>query len=597
MTGVFSPPGLTVLVLLVTVVLLASNKIRPQVVALLALGLVGVLNLIPYQTIFQGFANPAVILIASMMTMGEALQRTGVTARVGRWVAARAGGGEARTAGLLMLAAAIPSALMSDVGVITVFIRIIESMQARLHLPPSRLLLPVAFGASLGGLLTLLGSSGNILANQLLVHAGAPGLALFSLTPLAVILVVVGVAYAVLVGNRLLPARSEEEGKENLYGLRQYRGELAVSERFAGCGQKLKDLTLPAKAGIRIVSIRRGDGVIVDHPDADTTIEAGDRLWVQGAVADLLGIHGNTEYPGLQLIEEDGFQEEGESHTEALVTPKSPLRGHTLAELRFRQRYNVSVVAVSRLGEMTTPAQMALMRFRVGDTLLLRGPEKGLASLAHSGVLLLQQAVDFHPPRSKRAWVSVAAMGAVLLTGATGLLPIALAAVLGVVLVILTGCLTSEEAQKSMEVRILVLIAGMLALGAAMENTGVISSMAQVLLRTVGNSNPVVLMGAVYLLAALLTQVFSNAVTVVLVTPLAIQAAAAMHFNPAPLVVAVIVAVSASPATPFGNQTTLMVMGPGRYRVGDFVRVGVPLSLLNMAVSLALIPVFWPFRT
>ncbi|HUW64142.1 MAG TPA: SLC13 family permease [Spirochaetia bacterium] len=591
-----SPPALAVLVLLLTVVLLAGNKVRPQVVAVLALGLVGALNLVSYQTLFQGFANPAVILIASMMILGEALQRTGVTARVGRWVASHAGGGEAKTSGLLMLAAAVPSALISDVGVITIFIRMIEGMRSRLGIPPSRLLLPVAYGASLGGLLTLLGSSGNILANQLLIHAGSPGLSLFAMTPLAMILVVVGVVYTVLLGNKLLPARSEEEGKEHLYGLRQYRGELDVLPNFPGRGQALKNLALPVKLGIRVISIRHSDGSIVDHPDADTMIGAGDRLWVQGAVTDLLGIHENSEYPGLRLLEEDGFRGVGEGHTEALVTPKSPLRGHTLAELNFRQRYQTSVVAVSRLGETATPAQMASMRFRVGDTLLLRGPEKGLASLAHSGVLLLQQEVDYHPPRSKQAWLAEVTMLAVLLTGATGLLPTAVAAILGVAMVVITGCLTPEEAQKSLELRILVLIAGMLTLGAALEGTGVVSSVAQAVLRVVGDSNPVILLAAVYLLAAILTQVFSNAVTVVLVTPLAIQAAMVMHFNPTPLVVAVIIAVSATPVTPFGNQTNLLVMGPGRYRMGDYLRVGAPLSLLNMLISLTLIPVFWSFK-
>jgi len=465
-----------------------------------------------------------------------------------------------------------------------------------MKIPSSRLLLPAAYGASLGGLLTLLGSSGNILANQLLVHAGEPGLSLFAMTPLAVILVSVGVAYTVLLGHRLLPARSEEEGREQLYGLRQYRGELEVDENFPGRGQRLKSLDLPARLGIRIITIRRAGGLVVDHPDADTVIGAGDRLWVQGAVADLLGIHGNSGYPGLRLVEDEGFEEEAESHTEALVTPRSPLRGHTLAELGFRQRYQTSVVAVSRLGGTATPAQMAGWRFRVGDTLLLRGPAHGLASLAHSGVLLLQHEVDYHPPRSRRAWLAVGTMAAVFAAGATGLLPTAVAAVLGVATVILSGCLTPEEAQKSLEVRILVLIAGMLALGTALEGTGVVSTMAQSVLRLVGDANPVVLLAAVYFLAALLTQVFSNAVTVVLVTPLAIQAAVTAHFNPTPLVVAVIVAVSASPVTPFGNQTNLLVMGPGRYRMGDYLRVGAPLALVNMLISISLIPLFWSFR-
>lgn len=589
-----SPFTISSLVLLLTVVLLASNRVKPQVASLLALGLVGAFGLVSYQNIFQGFANPAIILIASMMILGESLQRTGVTAKIGKWVTARAGGGESRLDVLLMLATAIPSALISDVGVTTVFIRIVGEIRRRIGLPPSRMLLPIAYGASLGGLLTLLGSSGNILANQFLVHAGLPGLSLFSLTPLAGILVAVGILYVVYAGKKLLPSRTEDAETDRLYGLREYRGELGVAAECPCSGHRLGDLSLPSRIGIRVLSVRRVSGSIIDHPDAETVIETGDHLWVQGAVADLLGSQGNTDYPGLYLVEEDGFREAKEGHAEALITPRSPLRGHTLAELQFRQRYDTTVVAVSRLGETATPEQMASLRFRVGDTLLLRGAAKGLASLAHSGVLLLERAVDYRPLRPKLAWVSIAAMVAVLLAGATGLLPTPLAAILGVVLVVLTGCLTPEEAQGTLDLRLLVLIAGMLALGEALQDTGVVSAVAHVILAA-GN-NPLILLAAVYLLAAILTQIFSNAVTVVLVTPMAIQAAQIAHLNPTPLVVAVIIAVSASPATPFGNQTNLLVMGPGRYRMGDFLKMGIPLSLLNAFVSVALIPLFWPFR-
>jgi len=578
------------------------------------------------------------------------------------------------------------------VGVITIFIRMVEGMRIRLGAPPSRLLLPVAFGASLGGLLTLLGTSGNILADQFLRRAGLPGLSLFALTPLGIIMVATGILYTVLIGRRLLPLRPEDEEQRRLYGLRQYRGELEVLDTFPECGQTLRELALPAKLGVQVLRILRRNGMCVDHPGPQTTIEAGDRLWVQGAVLDLLQSHRSFDYPGLRLMEEkDNFDDEPESYAEALVTPESPLRGHTLVELKFRQRYGVSVIAVSRLGEKTVgkaaplktwfavasegilnrvfgmrgdgsvgelstrtgtsitslsskkkaveqritakdtaatdkapgregilsrlgvwkgrpdwektgrqnglSPQLTAIRFQVGDTLLLRGPEESLASLAESGIVLLQQEVDYRPPRSKRAGLALAITGMVLLTGATGILPIVVAAVLGAGLMIVTGCLNPEEAQESLELRLLVLIAGMLALGVALERSGVVSVLAQTVLKGMGRGSPLILLGSIYLLAALLTQVLSNAVTVVLICPLAIQAAAAAHLNPASLVVSVIVAVSASPATPFGNQVNLLVMGPGRYRMGDYLRVGLPLSLINMAVSMALIPVFWPFKS
>ena len=678
LTRLASPPLLAVIILVLTVVLLATNKVHPPVVAILVLGLTGALGLVPYQSLFQGFANPAVILIAAMMVLGEGLQRTGVTARLGRWVAMRAAGAETRTISLLMLAAAVPSALVSDVGVITIFIRMVEGMRAKLGLPPSRLLLPMAFGASLGGLLTLVGTSGNILADQFLRRAGSPGLSLFALTPLGAILVVTGVLYILFLGRRLLPDRPEDADRHSLYGLRQYRSELAVLDDFPGNGLSLKELALPRKLGIQILRIVRRNGSVVEHPGPRTVIESGDLLWGQGAALDLLRSPGSFDYPGLRLVEERGVLGEEETYVEALVTPESPLRGHTLAEFKFRQRYGLSVVAVSRLGEMSVGdgaarrpdapaegrkgwlsalrrrlapgepltrtetvtrsapvsgeafadrvgkvmaavrkaagrdpgapagpgrkqekgawAQLCHMRLQVGDTLLLRGAEEGFASLAQSGVLLLQQEVDYRPPRSHRAVLSVVVMGAVILAGATGLLPIAVAAVLGAGVVVLAGCLTTAEALGSLDLRLLVLVAGMLALGSALDRTGVVSLVAHAVLKTAGEASPVLLMGVVYLLAAVLTQVLSNAVTVVLVAPLAVQAAVTAHLNPAPLVVGVAVAVSASPASPYGNQVNLLVMGPGRYRPGDYLRVGLPLTLVNMAVSLALIPVFWPFR-
>ncbi|MDA8146888.1 MAG: SLC13 family permease [Thermaerobacter sp.] len=580
-----------VLVLALVVGLLARNRVRADVVGLLAMGLVGVLGLVPYPALFGGFANPAVILIASMMVMGEGLQRTGITARIGRWVADRAGGGEGRTAGLLMLAAAIPSALVSDVGVTGIFIRVVEGMRQRLGTPPSRLLMPVAFGAMLGGLLTLLGSSTNILADQFLLHAGHRGLSLFALTPLGAVLVAVGVVYMAFLGRRLLPRREAETDLDRLYGLRQYQGEVRVDPGFSGCGKSLAQLAWPKELGVQVLKIQRRDGRVVAHPGAQDLVEEGDRLWVQGAALDLLR---SQEHPGLTLEEEAGFSQGEESHAEALVTPHSPLRGHTLAEVRFRQQYHLAVVAVSRLGEGIHD-RLSQVRFRVGDTLILRGSREDLGRLAQGGTLLLQEEVEYQPGHPDRAVLAVATMAAVLLAAAAGWLPVAVAAVLGAAVMVLGGCLTPEEAQHSLELRLLVLIAGMLALGAALDHTGVVQVAARSVLAAAGPAGPLALLAAVYILAGLLTQVLSNAVTVVLVAPLAIQAATTLHLNPASLVVGTVAAVSASPATPFSNQVNLLVMGAGRYRLTDYLRVGLPLALVLFALSLVFIPLLWPF--
>ncbi len=643
------------LILGLAVVLLGTNRLSPELVGLLVMGLVGATGLVPYPSVFGGLANPALVIIASMMILGEALQRTGVAARLGGLVAERVAG-QRWTNVLLLVAAALPSALVSDVGVATIFLRMLEGMGDRLGVPRSRVLLPVAFGSILGGLLTILGSSGNILANQFLLDAGGKGLSLFSITPLGLILVTVAAGYVLLWGKRILPERDPVDLGQ-LYGLRQYRGEATVTEEFPGCGRSLRELAMPRGLNLQILKIERRNGETVDHPRGDTRLLAGDRLLVQGAVMDILRSRGHPEWPGLELAEGREWEVgETDNYAETLVTPDSPLRQHTLGELHFRQRYNLSVLAVSRLGETTAvpgggregaggtppPANggrglwsaglgqkatqlqrqlrqavgsiglreavgrsrtdkgrgfggLGSLRFRVGDTLLLHGREEDLDRLGQEGILLLQKKVGYRPVRSGKALPVVAVMAGVILAGATGLLPLAVAAVLGVTIVLLVGCLTFPEAQGALEVRPLVLLAGMLALGGALERTGLVTAATGWMLGMVGGGGPYLLLAGVYVGAALVTQFLTNAVTVVLMTPLAIQAAAGSHLDPVPFVVAVMVAVSASPVTPFSNQVNLLVMGPGRYRPADYLRAGLPLALILGLVSLVLIPVFWPF--
>jgi len=600
--------------LLLALVLLGSGVVSIDVVGMIVLGLTGLSGAVPPGALFSGFASEAVIVIAGMLALGEALVVTGVTQRLVAY-AVRLGGSERRLALVLMLLAAIPSGFISDVGLVGVMMPVVLGLRRRLGVHPGRLLLPVAAAAMLGGLLTMVGSASTIVGNQVLGQGGHAPLGVFAITPIGLLFVVVGVAYT-LAARTLVPVHESGARDWAEVVAKEYTAELRIDDASPLVGRAIAQVTAFADHDLSVVRLvrdgrghrarphmrlRAGDGLIVVGPGDGVTglrdADLGVRLPADAAGGD----DGGGKDPAAQAGSgergrDDAAGEDEPLVAEAVVGPYSDLRGRTLAQTDLRRRTGVSVLAVLRRG---TPHfdRLAHMRILAGDGLLLQGGETDLEALcSRRGLVLLAEPEPRTRPGSGMAVVAVGALAVALALAAAGFVPITLAVALAVTLVAAVGVLTPGQIYQAMDWRILVFVGGMLPLGRAMVATGITAHVAGYLLAVAraAGSNPHIVVALLFLVAAVLTQILSNVATVIVVAPVASALAHAAHVSPVPLIMTVVVAVAAAPLTPLASKVYLLVMGPGGYRYGDLARYGLPLTLVLGTLTVLAVPALFP---
>lgn len=598
--------------LLLALLLLGSGAVPIDVVGMLVLVLTGLSGAVPAGQLFAGFGSEAVIVIAGMLALGEALVVTGVTQRLVAY-AARVGGGERRLSLVLMLLAALPSGFISDVGLVGIMMPVVLGLRRRLGIQAGRLLLPVAAAAMLGGLITMVGSASTIVGNQVLGQSGHAPLGVFAITPIGLLFVVVGLAYTA-VARTLVPVREAGQRDWAEVVAKEYTAELRLDDDSPLAGKAIEEVT--AFADHDLVVVRRVRGGHGRRARPGMRLEAGDGLIVVGprdgvtglAGADV-GVHlsadadaasqaeaGGGQTPRRQARAAEREREDEPLVAEAVVGPYSDLRGRTLAQADLRRRTGVSVLAVLRRG---TPHfnRMAQMRILAGDGLLLEGGEAELEALcSRRGLVLLAEPEPRGRAGAGMAVVAVGALAAALALAALGVLPITLAIALAVTAVAAAGVLTPDQIYQAMDWRILVFVAGMLPLGRAMVATGITSHLAGYLLAVAraAGSNPHIVVALLFVLAAALTQALSNVATVIVVAPVASAIAQAAHLSPVPLIMTVVVAVAAAPLTPLASKVYLLVMGPGGYRYGDLARYGLPLTVMLGALTVVAVPALFP---
>ena len=598
--------------LLLALLLLGSGAVPIDVVGMLVLVLTGLSGAVPAGQLFAGFGSEAVIVIAGMLALGEALVVTGVTQRLVAY-AARVGGGERRLSLVLMLLAALPSGFISDVGLVGIMMPVVLGLRRRLGIQAGRLLLPVAAAAMLGGLITMVGSASTIVGNQVLGQSGHAPLGVFAITPIGLLFVVVGLAYTA-VARTLVPVREAGQRDWAEVVAKEYTAELRLDDDSPLAGKAIEEVTTFADHDLVVVRRVRGGHGRRARPGM--RLEAGDGLIVVGprdgvtglAGADV-GVHlsadadaasqaeaGGGQTPRRQARAAEREREDEPLVAEAVVGPYSDLRGRTLAQADLRRRTGVSVLAVLRRG---TPHfnRMAQMRILAGDGLLLEGGEAELEALcSRRGLVLLAEPEPRGRAGAGMAVVAVGALAAALALAALGVLPITLAIALAVTAVAAAGVLTPDQIYQAMDWRILVFVAGMLPLGRAMVATGITSHLAGYLLAVAraAGSNPHIVVALLFVLAAALTQALSNVATVIVVAPVASAIAQAAHLSPVPLIMTVVVAVAAAPLTPLASKVYLLVMGPGGYRYGDLARYGLPLTVMLGALTVVAVPALFP---
>jgi di/tricarboxylate transporter len=774
--------ALVLSILFAAIVMFVTEKIRVDVVALMVMVSLVLTGLVTPTEALSGFANLAVVTVWAVLILSAGLARTGVAALIGRPLLRLAGGSEARLIALIMLVVGVLSGFMNDIGVAALMLPVVVDIAYRTGRPPSRLLMPLAFAALLGGLNTLIGTPPNILVSEALRQYGLEPFRMFDYTPMGVVIMLTGITFMVLVGRHLLPKRNIKELPENdqeapgeffdlqerLFVLRlpsdsvlagktliqsrlgaalglnvlailradqnrlapgpatilrpgdrllvegvpdrleEMRGrgvlvredyvmtveqllsteldlaELKLSPQSSLPGQTLEQIDFRHRFGLVVLAIQRGGGVVRTNleklpiqtddvllvqgpherldalqtgseflppsigvpagyqleerlvtmgipedsilvnktlvesrlgdafglgvmgivreetthlmPDPEMRLAAGDRLLVKGREDDIVTLE------GLQSLEIDSqappemaeLESEHVGLVDVVLSPRSTLGGKTLRQIHFREKFGLSVLAIWREGRAYR-SKLRDMPLRFGDALLLYGPRDRLQMLGKELDFLVLTEAAQEAPRLNKAPIALLIMTTVLIPVILDLLPIAIAAVAGVVLMILTGCLPMEEAYQAIEWKAVFLIAGMLPLGIAMEQTGAARFLAEGMVGFVGGLGPLAVMASLFILAALASQVMPNPAVAVLLAPIAYSTANDLGISPYPLMMAVAVSASAAFLSPVGHSANVLVMGPGGYRFADFTKVGIPLTLVVLVVVLLVMPLLWPF--
>ncbi|WP_370030457.1 SLC13 family permease [Oceanicella sp. SM1341] len=536
------------------------------------------------------FSNAAPWTIAAMFILSGALVRTGALSYFTGVISAQAGRNATGVIAIFALFILVASAFMNNTPVVVMMIPVTVRLAGTLGLAPSKLLIPLSYTTILGGMCTLIGTSTNLLVDGIVRSQGLEGFSLFSITPLAVILAVAGVAYMTVAAPRLLPDRGTVGGFLSEKKSLKFFTEVAIPEESPIAGRKVFEVDIFQRDGMRVIDVLRGDESL-RRQFPDVVLAEGDRVVLRTGVDELLGLKNSRAVHTV-----DKLSSRKTVTVEALISPGCRLVGRALGRLRLRRRYGVYPLAVHRRNQNIggIGRQLDDVVVRVGDTLLLEGAPEDIQRLAQDVDLVDIAQPTERPYRRGHAPIVLAVLGAVVVLSAFEVIPIFAASMIGVAIVLLTRCIDADEAFDFVEGRLLALIFAMLAVGAALESSGAINLVVGAIAPGLDMLPHWLLVAVVFMFTSILTEMISNNAVAVVMTPVMLNLAKVLDVDPTPLVVAVMLAASCCFATPIGYQTNTLVYGPGGYRFTDFMRIGVPMNLLLGIVASLLIPLFWP---
>ncbi len=597
--------GLLLLIIGATFAMFVAGRFRLDLIAvaaLLALFLAGLVNV---DQALAGFSHPLVIMIAGLFVVGGGLFRTGVADWMGRWLERRAGDGPRSMAVAVMLVAALLSAFISSTGTVAVLIPVVAVLARARKASASKLMIPLAYGSLFGGMLTLIGTPPNLVVSSVRADAGLGPFGFFDYTLPGLVMLGVGVAYFALLGHRLLPERGDRpEGRQtpddrqlaNEYLIEQQLRRIRVPPESRLAGLSLIDSGMRSRLGVTTLAISSSTarGRQMRRAESGSVIRAGDDLVVLGHDQQVDALCREYE---LQRAENPAALPGSVGLVEAVIPPRSRFSGKSLRELRLHSGAGVTVLAHRPIRESAIAPPDLDRRFETGDALLLTGRVPPLQRLAENSrdVVLLGGDLTGRTRRVHKAPIAIGIMLLMLVVMILGWLPNVIAVLAAASAMLFTRCLTVEEAFGGINWESVILIAAILPMATALENTGGMALAADALFELARGYGPHMLLLAVFIVTSGLSQLVSNTATTVLTAPIALSAASAMGINADPVLITVAIAASTAFATPIASPVNTLVYNPGDYKFGDFARVGLPLQVLVLIATLAVVPLLFPF--
>jgi len=586
-------------IIIIALVLFITEFFPIDVTALVVLGLLLVLGLVTPDESLSGFSNPAVITIGCLFIMSYALQKSHVLEYVIININKIIDKSQTLGMATYLFCIGIASAVVNNTAIVAIFMPVTIRLADKYNISPSKVLIPLSYAAILGGTLTLVGTSTNLIVNSILVDSSGVSLGMLEFAKFGIIKFVVGLIYIFTIGHKLLPSRVAKSSSITDYSLDGYLTEFKINQNSPLCGKTLLDRKINENYDVIVLDVLRG-GEIITSNLRSLILKEGDVLFVKGSFDNFQRL---KEIENLALLTDEKLTQEEleqEDHilAECLITDNSELIGQTLQEANFRRSFGSFVLAIRREGEVIRRklTQFILKPF---DTLLVYGPKDRINQLAsREGFIVLGKvdaSLDSHP----LWWLSIFTILFAVIMAIFEIIPIVVGVILGVIALLLARVITPNEAYSSIHWQVIIVIAAFLPMGIAMQKTG----LDEIIGNSIGNIVnlfpidliPYFLLAVIYLITMVLTEIASNVATAIIMTPIALTLATQFGFDPKPFIFAVCYAASASFITPIGYQTNLMVFGPGGYRYSDYIRVGLPLGIILWIISVMVIPIIWPF--
>ncbi|MDT8396885.1 MAG: SLC13 family permease [bacterium] len=584
----------TIAVVLGMLAALVLEILSPDVILFTALAALFLTGVLTPEEAFNGFSNKGMLTVGILFIVAYAAQSSGILELFAGRLMGR-GKGLRRSMFRITVPVAALSAFLNNTPIVAMFTPAVRDWARARGLSPSKFLIPLSYASIFGGVCTLIGTSTNLVVNGLLQQELGRSMTMFELAWVGIPAAAAGIVYFALVGHKLLPDHRDPV-EDLLDSGREYLVEMDVREGCPLAGRSVLSAGLRNLQGLFLVEIVRDGDSLAPVKPADR-IHAGDRLIFTGLVNSIVQLKKipGLVYSGEATLARDLRSSGGGRIVEAVISRSSPMLGKTIREGKFRSRYNAAVLAVHRSGERIR-SKIGDIKLKPGDTVLLLTGDDFIPTWIRSREFYMISKVSDIPALNRiRAAVSVLALAGMVLLAATGVMPIFNAAILAAIVLIFSRCVTPLEARRAIEWNVLIVIACAFGISKALDKTGVAALFADTIVGSVKSLGPIGVLGGVYLVTSLLTEIITNNAAAALVFPIAISAATQIGSDPMPFVIAVAIGASASFSTPFGYQTNLIVYGPGGYRFRDFLKVGIPLNIIFMIVSLVVIPMVWKF--